>query len=59
MKDKSMKKSIAVLCMGLVFGGSVITGCSLVTLDYNAYYNAVAARVDFKDGSKIEITRKE
>ena len=59
MKDKSMKKSIAVLCMGLVLGGSVITGCSLVTLDYNAYYNAVAARVDFKDGSKIEITRKE
>lgn len=59
MKDKSMKKSVAILCLGLVLGGSVITGCSLVTLDYTSYYNAVSARIDFKDGSKIEITRKE
>lgn len=59
MKGKSMKKSVALLCMGLVLGGSVITGCSLVTLNYDAYLNAVAARIEFKDGSKIEITRKE
>ena len=59
MKDKSMKKSVAILCMGLVLGGSVITGCSLVTLNYDKYYNAVAARIEYKDGSNIEITRKE
>lgn len=59
MKDKSMKKSVAMLCLGLVLGGSVITGCSLVTLNYETYYNAVAARIEYKDGSKIEITRKQ
>ncbi len=59
MKEKSMKKSVALLCMGLVLGGSVITGCSLVTLNYETYLNAVAARIEFNDGSKIDITRKD
>lgn len=55
----NVKKSTAILCLGLILGTSVVTGCSLVTTNYDKYYNAVAARIDFKDGSKIEITRKD
>lgn len=58
MKEKSMKKSVAILCMGLILGGSVITGCSLVTTNYEKYYGAVACTIEFNDGSRVEITRK-
>ena len=59
MKEKSMKKSVAILCMGLILGGSVITGCSLVTTNYEKYYGAVACTIEFNDGSKAEITKKD
>ena len=59
MKGKTFNKSVAIMCLGFVLGTGVITGCSLVTQNYTKYYNAVAARIEYEDGSKIEITRKE
>lgn len=52
-------RSIAILGMGLVLGASAIAGCSLVTTNYTKYYDEVAARVEFENGEKIEITRKD
>ena len=59
MKKHSFKKSAILLCAGLFLGASVISGCSLVTLNYDKYYSAVAGKISFKDGTEIEITRKD
>lgn len=55
---KSMKTS-ALICAGLILGASVITGCSLVTTNYTRYYNAVAAKIEFNDGTTLNLTRKD
>lgn len=55
---KSMKTS-ALICAGLILGASVITGCSLVTTNYTRYYSAVAAKIEFKDGTTLNLTRKD
>ncbi len=56
---KAFIKPIAVLSLTMLLGSSVITGCSLVTRDYNKYYNQTAGEITLEDGSKIKITRKE
>ena len=58
MKNK-VKRSTALLCLGFVLCSSVVTGCSLVTTNYQKYYDAVAARIEYSDGHKIEITRRD
>lgn len=56
MKKKGI---VAGLCCGLVLGVSLVSGCSLVTLNNTKYYNAVAAQITYKDGYQIKITRKQ
>ena len=38
---------------------SILSGCSLVTTDYSAYYNAIVASATTENGKKIEITKKD
>ena len=37
----------------------VLTGCSLFEKNLAKYYNTVVVAVEYQDGDKIEITKKE
>lgn len=53
------KRIIAGLCCGFILSASLVSGCSLVTLNNSKYYNATAAQITYKDGYQIKITRKQ
>ena len=54
-----MKKRLAMLFMCLVMCLTVLTGCNLFPVDTERYMNAVVAVVEYTDGEKDEITKKE
>lgn len=59
MKTGKMKIFIASLLLCLMLGVTVISGCSLVTTNYEEYYKAIVASAVTKEGKKIEITKKD
>ena len=48
-----------MLSLCFVMCVSVFAGCSLVTTDMSRYYSQVVATFEYKDGEKIEITKKD
>ena len=54
-----MKKKILSLVLCLFMCVSVFAGCNLITRNDKKYYEAIVCTIDFKDGTKDEITKRE
>ena len=57
-KGKFRILSVSVL-LGLMLCVSILSGCSLVTTNYESYYKAIVASATTENGKKIEITKKD
>lgn len=54
---KNKKFLALILCLVVCF--SVLTGCNLITRNDKAYYEAIVCTIDYKDGTRDEITKRE
>ena len=59
MRKGKLKILSASVLLGLMLCVSILSGCSLVTTDYSAYYKAIVASATTENGKKIEITKKD
>lgn len=56
---KKAIKNFALIMMMILSLSFVLTGCSLFEKNLAKYYNTVVVAVEYQDGDKIEITKKE
>ena len=55
-----MKRKFTIIIMAvLMLSMSVLTGCSLITRNWEKYYNAVVSTIIDQDKNKIEITKRD
>ncbi len=53
------KKFTGIIMAVLMLCMTVLTGCSLVTKNWDKYYNTIVATITDQDNNKINITKKE
>ncbi len=53
------KKFTGIILAIMMITMSVFTGCSLITTNWEKYYNAVVDTIVLENGEKIEITKRE
>ncbi len=53
------KRNYFALILCLVVCLSVVTGCNLITRNDKAYFEAIVCTIDYADGTKDEITKRE
>lgn len=58
MKNSALKK-IALMIIFLLSTTFVLTGCTLFQKDMEKYYNTIVATIQYEDGHKIEINKRE
>lgn len=57
--EKLVKKNFMALLMVLIMCMSVFTGCSLVGVNDERYYEAVVATITYADGEKENVTKRD
>ena len=59
MKKGKFRIISAAIVLCFMLAVSILSGCSLVTINYAEYYKAIVASAETKDGKRIEITKKD
>lgn len=59
MKKNKLTSLILSLSLCLIMCVSVFAGCTLVTTDMSRYYSEVVATLDYEDGERLEITKRD
>ena len=59
MKKGKFRIISASILICLMIAVTILSGCSLVTINYAEYYKAIVASAETKDGKRIEITKKD